>query len=259
MLFKLITSDKILEDLSNLEVIMQDYHIHSNYSGDSNMPMLEACEKAINLGLKEITFTDHVDLDWPGEFKFEIIDITNYLNEIESMQKNFSNISIKKGIEMGIQPHTIQSSEDILTKFKFDYVIASVHCVDNLDIMKSEYYNGKSVKEAYRRYFEEVLYAVTHFNNFCILGHIDMIRRYIPDTARREINYNDFSDVLDEVLINLVKKNKGLEVNTSGLRYGLDSFHPTIEFIKRFRELGGEIITIGSDAHNTDSVGYKNK
>ena len=237
---------------------MLDYHIHSNFSLDSELKMEDACYKAIELGLKEIAFTDHIDLDWPGkEYTFEI-NLNQYFKSLSKIKKEFDHrILVKKGIELGIQPNTIEKTNKLIKGYEFDYIIASIHCVGGCDIMKENFFEDKTTFQAYLRYFEEVVLIVNSFKSFCCLGHLDLIRRYIPDKSSRNISYNDFSDIVDSILKILIDKHKGIEVNTSGLKYGLNSFLPGSDFIKRYRELGGEIITIGSDSHDTGRVGDK--
>lgn len=240
---------------------MQDYHIHSNFSGDSDMPMETACSAAINLGLKEIAFTDHIDLGWPGPgLEFENINLEEYTAAIRRNGSKYSkSLSVKLGIEIGLQPQTLQETRILIENYPFDYIIASVHCVDCFVLGDNRFFAGKTVFQAYERYFKEVLSVVTNFDHFCTLGHIDVMRRYIPTPSDRQIKYADYLDVLDSIFLTLINKNKGIEINTSGFRYGLESFLPPFDFIKRYKELGGEIITIGSDAHSVPYIGCKLK
>lgn len=237
---------------------MQDYHIHSSFSGDSDMSMDDACKKAINLGIKEIAFTDHIDLYWPGPIKFEIIDLKQYASTIKGFQEKYQEkLTVKLGVELGIQPHSADETKILIAETDLDYIIASIHCVDGMDICEERFFNQKTPYQAYFRYFEEVLHMVESFEPFSVLGHLDVIRRYYPNPEERNINYRDFAEIIDNIFISLIRKNKGIEINTSGFRYGLESFLPSLDFLKRYRQLGGEIVTIGSDAHTPDFVGYK--
>ena len=94
-------------------------------------------------------------------------------------------------------------------------------------------------------------------NEFDVYGHIDYVIRYVIkyyDNVINKINYDEFRDILDEILLVIINKDKGIEINTSGIRYGLNSVHPNIEILKRYKELGGKIITIGSDAHRVEDL-----
>lgn len=237
---------------------MNDYHLHSTFSSDSVMTMDEACKKAISMGFDEIAFTDHIDLFWPGSSSFGAINLDEYFSSLDKMILKYGGkISIKKGIEVGIQPHAIKQTKNMTEARSFDFIIASVHCVDCIELDEPKYYSGKSAGEAYMRYFEEVLHTVGSYDHFSVLGHIDILRRYVPGSDNKTIKYSDYSDILDRILTTLINKNKGIELNTSGYKYGLGSFLPAIDFIKKYKELGGEIITVGSDAHRTEHIGHK--
>ncbi|MGE5474512.1 MAG: histidinol-phosphatase HisJ family protein [Ignavibacteriales bacterium] len=238
---------------------MFDYHIHSTFSGDSIMSFEQVVNKALEIGLKEIVFTDHLDIYWPDKnITYEQMQPEIYQKRIEEAQNRYCNqISIKKGIEVGIQPHSIVESNNFLEKSAFDFIILSVHCIDGIDISKKDFFQEKSSLQACNRYYQEVLFAVDRFDKFSVLGHLDLIRRYVSDPLYSNPNYSDFCEIIDEILKILIKKNKGIEINTSGFRYRLNSFMPEFELIKRFRELGGKIITVGSDAHSIEYVGYK--
>ncbi len=118
--------------------------------------------------------------------------------------------------------------------------------------MDSGFFEGYTRKEAYLRYFEEVLQNIKLYDNeFDVYGHLDYVVRY-GGYAEKRIDYQEFREILDEILIQLIKKDKGIEINTSGIRYGLGNPHPNIDIVKRYKELGGKIITIGSDAHKVE-------
>jgi len=238
---------------------MYDYHVHSTFSGDSKMSMISAVEKSIEVGLKEIVFTDHLDIFWPDQLNvYERIQPKKYHNLIEKAKKLYGNqISIKKGLEIGIQPHSIIETNNFLKGWDYDFIILSIHCVDKIDVSQKMFYLRQSSYETFKRYYEEVLFAVKEFQTYNVLGHLDLIRRHIPNPSYKKPFYSEFYEIIDQIFKILINKNKGIEVNTSGYRYGLDTFMPDFDLIKRYRELGGKIITVGSDAHSTEYIGYK--
>ncbi|ADL42182.1 histidinol phosphate phosphatase HisJ family [Caldicellulosiruptor obsidiansis OB47] len=236
---------------------MFDYHIHSNFSSDSNMSMEDAVKKAIELNLDEIAFTDHMDLLYPS-VSYPVWDINyeDYMNEFYSIKEKYSNkIKIKLGSEVGLQPHSIEKSLEILNSYSFDFVIASTHVVDFQDLADGVFYQEKAKQQAYIRYFEETLNLIKSFDKFCVYGHLDIVKRY-GDYENKDLDKEEYWDLIDEILKLLILKGKGIEVNTSGFRYGLGMPHPEYKIIKRFYELGGEIITLGSDAHSTEYIAY---
>lgn len=236
---------------------MHDSHVHSNFSGDSQMDPKQACEFAINIGLGGLTFTDHLDIDYPEYDNIFLIDFEKYCIYMNKLKSCYDRrLKILKGIEVGLQPHVYDKSLEIINKYDFDFVIASVHIVDRLDLHKGEYTTAKSQQEAYSGYLNEVARVVKDFDHFHVLGHLDLIRRY-GDYPIKNLKYSDFSDIIDDILTTLIKKGKGIELNTSGFRYGLSSPMPNFDVVGRFRELGGEILTLGSDAHSTAHLGFK--
>lgn len=233
-----------------------DYHIHSQYSPDGKMTMDDACQQAIRLGLDEIIFTDHIDLNWPEDKSFDMVNLEKYIAEIENMQKKYKSLlTIRKGMELGLQPNTLEMYDLIVEAFPVDFIIASVHIVDGMDPYFKEYYLDKTNEESYIRYYEEILKLVKAFDNFDVLGHLDYVKRYSPfEWEEREYLYG--LDLIEEIFNVLIEKKKGIEVNTSGYRHISDSPMPNIEIVKKFTQLGGKIITIGSDAHDVKGIGY---
>ena len=217
-----------------------DYHMHSNFSGDSQTPMEDMVKKSIDLGLKEICFTDHVDYDIISDVPFET-DYISYLKSIDNLKDKFKNqISIKKGIEMGVQPH---------------FVICSMHAIDKIDLYNGTFFNNKSQHEAYEKYYELLYYIVKNYKDYSVLGHLDLIKRY--GDYNEELDDKLFSDILESILKEVIHSGKGIEINTSCFRYGLKDLTPSNYILKMYKELGGEIITTGSDSHIPSQVAYK--
>lgn len=234
-----------------------DYHIHSNYSIDSKMSMSDACIKAMELGLNEIAFTDHIDLDWPDNLfpTFNIHTLDKYIDEIEGIREKFRNfLTVRKGVEIGLQPHTLEQCSKIVTSYPFDFVIASVHIVGRKDPSLPAYFENKNKEQSFISYYKEILSLIETFDEFSVLGHLDYVKRYSP-YPYKEDDTAIGSDIINEILKTLIRKNKGIEVNTSGYRHVSNSPMPHFDVIKRYRELGGEIITLGSDAHHTRYIG----
>lgn len=235
-------------------MFLADYHVHSNFSSDCQVPMEMMVQQAIRMGLKELVFTDHVDYDYPDtQFPF-MIDYDAYLRTFYPLKEKYRDqIDLILGVEVGLQPHLQTKIQSFLTQYPFDFVIGSTHVVDRLDLYNGDFFKGKEQKNAYLRYFEDVMNSVSLFREFHVYGHLDYIIRY-GDYIEKTLSYIDFKDIIDEILKLLIANQQGIEINTSGYRYKLNQTHPQFSILKRYKELGGEILTIGSDAHSPEYI-----
>lgn len=226
-----------------------DYHVHTYYSDDSECPMEEMIQKAISIGLDEITFTEHVDYGVKTDLN---CDYESYFEEITSMQKKYKGIiTIKAGIEFGVQPHTAKQFQEDFEKYPFDFVILSNHQVGNKEFWNYHFQEGKSQEEIHRAYYQGIYDALKIYKNYAVLGHLDMIKRYDP--------YGDYPDenimeIVEKILQQAIADGKGIEVNTSCFKYGLKDLTPSREILKLYHKLGGKIITLGSDTHETQHL-----
>lgn len=231
---------------------MFDYHMHSTVSFDGKGAPEEMLAAAVRNGLKEICFTDHIDyLDSEVSVMYPF-EIPAYRAAYESMSA--PGLKIRRGVEYGLLPDNQEQMKQDLAKYPFDYVIGSVHLVDGEDVYVAPYWEEKTVSEVYERYLQEVLTDVRAHDEFDVLGHLTYISKCRGNPTKTLIHYEDYPDLIDAILTELVRKGKGMEANTSGIdRCG--DFLPDERIFRRFRELGGEIVTVGSDAHSPDRVG----
>lgn len=237
-------------------MIYTDYHLHSTLSHDGISTMEEHIENAIRLGLKELCFTEHYDrYEGLENNQLETIDVKNYVKKFKQNKEKYKNqISLKLGIEIGLQPDIKETICNMVKQYPFDFIIGSSHITCKKDISKdTTFFAGLTQKEAYTKYFREVLKNVKTYDEFDVYGHIDYIIRY-GGYEKKEIKYADYQEILDEILIHIITKGKGIEINTSGYRYGLNAPHPSKEILTKYKQLGGKIITIGSDAHKIQDV-----
>jgi len=241
-------------------LITADYHVHSNFSSDGHASMEEMIEEGIRLGLKTLCFTDHLDYDYPpiSEYDF-LIDPEEYKKKIIRMKELYhSKIEILHGIELGLQPHLSDRCHSLLKQYDFDFIIGSSHLVNQWDPYYPDYWVDKSAKEGIKEYFQSIIENCKAFDGFQVYGHLDYIIRYIPNPPQNmTYDYFDYQDLLDEILKTIIHMGKGIEVNTAGLKYGLPYPHPYPPVLKRYQELGGEIITIGSDAHRPEHLCFR--
>ncbi|HAX03737.1 MAG: hypothetical protein A2Y45_08540 [Tenericutes bacterium GWC2_34_14] len=226
-----------------------DSHIHTNYSPDADpkATFKSYVEKAKSMGISRLVFTDHVDFDSPAAIFDHPIDYDIYIKDMNKVM-NETSFPLSLGVEIGYQPHLNQRLESFLSRYPFEFVICSIHVGDGLDFYNGDFFKGKTQKEAYQRYFDICLETVKTYDHFDVFGHLDYIIRYGGYEVRRYL-YQDHQETIEEILKVLIEKGKGIEINTSGLRYGLGMVHPTLDIMKTYKKLGGKIITFGSDAH----------
>lgn len=239
-----------------LQKNLYDMHMHCYFSGDSKATPIEIAQRAFDIGLQGICFTDHLDIDYketPGLFD---LDIPAYRKEILCTKDAFSDkLEIGCGIELGLQPYLAKQNNQVIKENSFDFVIGSTHVVKQVDIYFPAYYEGRTEDACYREYFEETLKNAQSDVDFDVYGHLDYIVRYGPN-KNQFYSYEKFADVIDEILRTLIHRGKGIELNMAGFKYGLGHAHPTMETLKRYKELGGEIITIGSDGHAPEQIAW---
>lgn len=230
-----------------------DYHMHTRFSGDSEADPREHVKQAIALGLDEICFTDHRDFEYPIDV-FEL-DVDTYYQTIMALKEEFKDqIIIKWGIEMGLDMNHQDKINELINQYPFDFVIGSIHVINHTEFYYGEFFKGLSKEEAHRYFFEETLRCVQNFDCFNVLGHLDYIMRYGPYEDRM-VEHTKYQDIIDEIFKTLIAKGKGIEINTSGYALNGNCGFPNFDQVKRYYDLGGRIITIGTDSHTSDRVG----
>lgn len=237
-------------------MIRADLHMHSAYSTDSEALPRANVEAAIEKGLDTICFTDHIDYDFPED---EIFDFNpeDYFHELEELREEYADrIRILIGVEMGMQPHLGERIQKTLSDWPFDFCIGSQHIVYGRDPYYPYLWEQYSAKEIYRKYLTETLENVTVLDCFDTLGHLDYVTRYgvpMPDGRNDQVILENM-DVIEEILKTLIRKDKGLEINSAALRKGQANPNPNPIVLKRYIELGGKILTVGSDAHYSRDI-----
>lgn len=231
---------------------MFDFHIHSKVSFDSTEEPFEIVKSAEKIGLKEICFTDHYDFNSEKDGHHDLFAIEAYN---EAYSELFSeNLKIRRGVEFGLATWNQKELDEFLNQGSFDFVLGSVHYVDGIDPYYEQFWKGISFDEAIEKYMDQTLECVKVHNSFDVLGHITYVCKSEHNPTKRNVSYERVREITDEILKTVIEKGKGIEVNTSGVdRIG--DFLPSYEYVKRYFELGGEIITVGSDSHNRVRVG----
>lgn len=229
-----------------------DYHTHSHNSFDGFLTVDLIAKQAIEEGIRELCITDHYECSYKRErspFDFEKTEE----EIIEARKKYGDKIKLLYGAELGQMHFEPELCKLIRARNNFDFIIGSVHNLkEDLDLYFVKYDEVNS-KKLFEEYLGE-LYSLADTADYDVLGHITYPLRYIVRDGQF-IDISQYQDEIDEILKTVIARGRGIEVNASGLQHVLNETMPPYDIIKRYRELGGEIITAGSDAHQKKHVG----
>ncbi len=233
-----------------------DNHMHSNFSGDSKAEPIDMINAARAKKLRGITFTDHMDLDYPPKYGFFELDPYSYYETQHklALEQSDDNFTVLTGIELGIQPHIADDIYKVAREIPFDFIIGSTHLIDKQDPYFDTFWESGDAATLLKRYYECILENITAFTDFDTVAHLDYAFRYVKDPQIKEETHKPYFDIVDEILNKIIKMDKSLEINTGGLRKGLKNPNPATSIIKRYHELGGKMITLGADAHAPEDV-----
>lgn len=251
-----------------------DTHNHSQFSFDGKETTVEkSALAAASKGFGGICFTDHCDFYVP-KMKEQFEPIVSEVFDVDAQQEEIDRVNrmaadgafggavprkfrILKGIELGLGEKNHEQAKDLLSRHRFDQIIASVHYLEDTDPYFGPYYKGKNWKEAYGRYLEALLRGMRRLGDFDVMGHFDYIARYAP-YPKESVLYKDFPGLFDEIFKYLIENGKGLEINTKSYKaYGLRIPSLDKDILIRYLELGGEILCLGSDSHTPEQVGFR--
>ncbi|MGG7178677.1 histidinol phosphate phosphatase [Clostridium paraputrificum] len=224
-----------------------DSHMHTEFSSDSRMKIQEVIEKANNLNIG-VVLTEHLDLAYPEKDEFRV----NPKDYFTAYNK-YRNDKLLLGIEIGLSLSVNKENSIIANSNPFDFIIGSIHAVNDEDIYLTYGKEGVTKDEYFKTYLEYMLKCIQDYKDFDALGHIDYPCRYCP-FDNKELIYNEKADILDEVFKSLIDNGKVMEINTARID-NKESFMNLVTIYTRYRELGGKYITIGSDAHNQNNIG----
>jgi histidinol-phosphatase (PHP family) len=226
---------------------MFDCHVHSSFSADCRTDIKDIIKKGKESEIG-ITITDHIDVNFPGPTEF-LFNFDDYFNEYTK----YRNDRLLIGVEMGMQDCCCEENRKAVDKYPFDCVIGSVHLIYGKDICDKGTYAGRSKRDIYEMYFRCMLDCLKNYDFIDSMGHIDYIARYAP-YEDREIYYDEFSDYIDSVLKILIERGQSIEINSR--RFGDRKVHEHLaQIYRRFHELGGKTVTLGSDSHMAEGIG----
>ncbi|MCL2693980.1 MAG: histidinol-phosphatase HisJ family protein, partial [Oscillospiraceae bacterium] len=202
-------------------------------------------------GLHALTFTDHADVDdyYNPRYKHNLL-MSEGAKVIPRLKEEYrGRINVGFGVEIGQYVHNPALAERLISEYNYDFVIGSVHTVRGYEDFYYMDFHKNDPYELLKLYFDELLETV-RTADIDVIGHLTYPLRYISGRDKIAVDMNEYADIIREICSEAVKRGKGLEINTGGLRkpeYGKTD--PGLEYVRLFRELGGEILTIGSDAH----------
>ena len=231
---------------------LRDYHIHTNFSCDSEAEMAAACEAAIASGLSEIAFTDHLDFG-PADPR-NYFRPAEYLAEIERCRAIYGDrLTIRAGVEVG-EPHLFpRQAAAVLALGDFDFVLGSAHYADGMQAAWKKHFFEQPLRQAYEAYFRQVVRLAAE-GDFDVLAHLDLVKRDAHKFGKAYDGPEPYAEMIRTALRSLIVRGKGIEINTSPLCRGQAEPCPSLEILRWYRELGGEILTFGSDAHRPADI-----
>ena len=234
-----------------------DLHMHTDSSFDGHYHAQQMCQAAVDNDLATVAITDHFDVDFYEEQNLGTRQQTSYDGILSAKEEFDGRLRVLRGIEMGQPTYDEELSKKTLERYEYDFVIGSIHNLRKTPDFCELNYQTLTQDDVYSlldKYFEEEL-ILARWNGFDTLAHLTYPMRYIVQSGRFNTDLSRYDDITDEIFKVLIANGKALEINTSGLRQPIGKTMPTDNYVRRFRELGGELLTLGSDAHFTEHVG----
>ena len=229
--------------------------MHSEYSFDCSVPVLDRCRQAVELGLAEICITDHCDFV-PVDKGVDYYRPDAYFADVERARAEYDGrVKLRAGVEIGEWHRYSERAQALVHAYPYDFIIGSLHFIgEEMSglVLEPPYFEGKSELDAYETYFTELLAMVRH-GGFDVIGHIDVPKR-AGFTVYGDYRCADFEEPIRAVLKAAIEAGIGIEVNTGTARSPVGIPSPDVDVLRWYKELGGEILTIGSDAHRADQM-----
>ncbi|MEP0764639.1 MAG: histidinol-phosphatase HisJ family protein [Chloroflexota bacterium] len=232
----------------------QDYHVHTEASCDCRATMAEMCRSAVQRGIAEIAFTDHFDPK-PEDLCYGYYRPERYFAALEAARREFApqGLTIRAGVELGEYHLFHTDMAPVLAAWPYDFVLGSLHWVGDQIVFDEGYFRANGPHDSFARYFTE-LERLARFGGFDVLSHPDVVKR-VGYGAVGGFDIRQWEDLVRPVWRACIENGIGIEINTSSLRSGVGEVHPGPESLRWYREMGGEILTTGSDSHRPGHVG----
>ncbi len=232
-----------------------DLHVHTDNSFDGNHSATFFCEQAEFIDLRALAFTDHCEVDqYRGDPTYEK-RIFQAFFEVSKVRSAFrGKLLILNGIELGQPAYDIETANKIVNSHDYDQILGSVHNLrGGEDFYFMENLTLPEAERLLKEYFDELI-ELLKWGNFDVLAHLTYPLRYFYSKSNLEIDLDKFKTQIDEILLLTAKSDKALEINTAALRQPLNKLSPEVDIVKRFKELGGKYVTVGSDAHYAEHL-----
>lgn len=232
---------------------LADYHMHTKYSFDGLEQIEDICIKAIERGMNEIALTDHMDI-YTNKSYSHILDCEHLYKDIDrAIEKFDGKLVIRKGAELGQPQANSTESKKFLEENRLDFVIGSIHNMED-DIDVADYdFSQVDCKVVYQEYLNWLMQLASDYD-FDVLGHLTYPLRYMYLKEKKRLDLSSYEEQFRLLFKLVIERGKGIELNTSGLYQPINETMPSISIIKLYKECGGEIITVGSDAHKLEHV-----
>ena len=233
-----------------------DYHIHTKSSADSTAEPADMVRAAKAAGLSGICITNHADINPflpPDHFPFDIDEVESDLDAAVAEGERIG-MPVARGIEIGVMRETVGEYKKFMRGRRYDFIICSQHFIHGEDPYDGNYYDGKTRREAYEEYLRESIATVRAYQDYSVVGHIGYVAKYGPGEPPYILDMAEYKDYLDELLRAVIDAGRGIEANTSAIARTGEPM-AAYSVIKRYIELGGEIVTTGSDSHEPSRVG----
>jgi histidinol-phosphatase (PHP family) len=234
----------------------QDYHMHTNASCDSLATMAEMCRSALERGVAEIAFTEHFDSK-PGDICYGFYRPDTYFEALAAARREFEpqGLTIRAGVELSEHHIYYDIQRPVLEAWPYDLVLGSLHWVGDDSVFDDAYFRAHSSQETAEAYFTE-LARLARFGGFDVLSHPDVLKRTAFEVYR-QFEIGPCEDLVRLVWQACIDNGIGIEINTSALRMAVHEAHPAPAALRWYREMGGELLTVGSDGHRPAHVGYE--
>ncbi|MBO6116384.1 MAG: histidinol-phosphatase HisJ family protein [Ruminococcus sp.] len=246
-----------------------DCHTHTQFSVDSEADINECIKRACSLGLAAYAITDHCECNrwyskehYPDETTYQYFDFgkdfENSVSAVTKLKEEYAGkIELICGTELGQATHDYEVAERVVSDSRLDFVLGSMHQLPKTEDFCFIDYSEYTLEGIYglaERYFAEI-YKLCKWGKFDVLAHLTYFMRYLKCKAGIDIDISRFDGIIAESFKLLIQNGKGIEINTSGIRQGFGATFPDLKYVKMYRELGGEIVSVGSDSHTVNDIG----